>query len=132
MSFNTNLLQTNRWKNARNNLSWLYFQTLNSFLFPYFNSDILHFFIWCRMVFCNQFIFERFVPNIRLLLKTVPTKLFHCVDIILDSAKLSQSWISWLELYWLKHFIDLSCWFTLYLHMHVLGWCEFKCFVYPT
>ena len=58
-------------KTASNNFTWLYLVFHNSFVFPYFNSDILYsvylFSIW--LFFCNQFIFECFVPNIRLILR---------------------------------------------------------------
>ena len=35
---------------------------------------------------------------------------------------------SWFERY---KFRTIKCWFTLHLHMNVLGWYKFICFVYP-
>ena len=58
-------------KTARTNLNWLYFQTFDSFLFPYFNQIYLfRSFVLYLMIFGNQFIFERFIPNFRLSLKS--------------------------------------------------------------
>ena len=31
----------------------------------------------------------------------------------------------------LYKFRTIKCWFTPYLNMYVLGYCKFKCFVYP-
>ena len=31
----------------------------------------------------------------------------------------------------LYKFRAIKCWFTLYLHVYVLGYYKFKCFVYP-
>ena len=58
-------------RTARNNLTWLYFQTFDSFLFPCFNSNILY----SSYLFCTVWsfvidLFSKFCSNIRLPLET--------------------------------------------------------------
>ena len=83
-------------KIARTNRTWLYFQLFDRFLFPYFVSNIFTCsFILCLMIFGNRFIFECFIPNIRLPLKM---RTYYVVDFTvltyftlnLDSVKFSQ------------------------------------------
>ena len=65
---------------------------ISAFQFQYF---VLSSFAWYLTVFCNQFVFKCFAPNIRLLLKT---RTLYVVDFTvltnfaldLDSVKLSQ------------------------------------------
>ena len=69
--YNLMLTWYKKQKTASNNFTWLYLVFHNSFVFPYFNSDILYsvYLFSIRLFFCNQFIFECFVPNIRLILR---------------------------------------------------------------
>ena len=65
-------------------------------------------FLLYSMVFCNRFVFECLVPNIRLLLKA---RTYYVVDFTtsnLDSMKFPQYYIPWLEFYWLKYCINLE------------------------
>ena len=66
-------------KTASNNFTWLYFAFHNNFVTNFRNNFILSSFVWYSVVFCNRFVFECFVLNIRLhdytFRKHVPTKL---------------------------------------------------------
>ena len=74
---------------------------------------------------CNQFVFEHFVPNIQLLLKTYTfTKFCETLTVINYAGRV-------LLIKTLHKFRTIKLWFTLYLHKHILGKYKFRCFVYP-
>ena len=62
---------------------------------------------------------------------------FHCVDIFhikfrsCETFTVTNSGAMLLLIETLSYFRAIKCWFILYLHMCVLGYCKFKCFAYP-
>ena len=61
---------------------------------------------------------------------------FHCLDIFYIKFRFCKPFTitnfltKILLIEALYKFTTTQCWFTLYLHMYVLGQCRFKCFVY--
>ena len=99
----------------------------------YFNISVQIFCIICSfvlysMVFCDRFIFECFVPNIRLISKQVLTKSLTSIRwhfyigfrfcetlaVINSVTRLSLTEA-------LYKFRTMKCLFTLYLHIYALG-----------
>ena len=115
------------------------------FLFAYFNTNILKstLFVFlildgllqpiCFRMFCSK-------RSKWFLLKTRTYLLsfwFHCVDIFYIEFRFCETFtvinsvIKILLIKTLYKFRAIKCWFTLYLHVYVLGYYKFKCFVYP-
>ena len=63
---------------------------------------------------------------------------FDCVDIFYIKFRFCETFTEinsvtrTLLIETLSKFRTVKCWFTLYIHMYVLGLCKFKCFVYST
>ena len=91
-----------------------------------------------RWSFCDRFAFECFVPNVPndFSWKHLPTKLLIslCWHILwfFETFTVINSVTRNLLIKTVYKFKTIKCWFTLYFHMHVLGYYKFKCFVYPT
>ena len=109
----------------------------------------LHFHISIR-IFCNLFlclVFDGLLQSIcfRMFCSkhsiTFDTYLlscrFHCVDIFYinfrscETFTITNSGAILLLIETLSNFRFMKCWFILYQQMYVLGWCKFKCFLYP-
>ena len=130
-------------ENAITNLTYLYFQTFDSFAFPYFNSNFLHyihlFCIRCFFLidlFSNAlYSFESLIfANILFLMENIATKLL-----------ISLGWHFFIELRLCETFTDINsgkrillirilykcstikCWSTLYLHIYVLHFLSSLC-----
>ena len=120
-------------KTANTNFTWSCLVFPNRFVFSYFNSSILYsvhlFSIWWSFAI-NLIIFECFVPNIRLLLKTcnfyvadftVLIDVFYMKFRFCETYKIANSVTRNLLIETLSNFRTIKeakCWFTLYLRMY--------------
>ena len=109
---------------------------ISIFHFEYFVicSFALYFMVFlqwiCFRIFCSKhsITFDAYLLNCQ----------FHCVDIFYTNFRSCETFtvknstpvFFLIEL--LSNFRIIKCWFILYLQMHVLGQCKFKCIIYPT
>ena len=123
-------------ENAITNLTYLYFQTFDSFAFPYFNSNFLHyihlFCIRCFFLidlFSNAlYSFESLIfANILFLMENIATKLlislgwhFFIELRLCETFTVINSGKRMLLIRILYKCSTIKCWSTLYLHIYVL------------
>ena len=124
-----NLVQIVRSRNCR------YYLRVSIFQFEYF---VLCSFVWYSMVFCNRFVFECFLSNIWIVLKTraylgcwfLYIDMFYINFRSCETFKVINSVTRTLLIETLSKFRIFKYWFALYIHMYVLGWHKLKWCVY--
>ena len=84
------------------------------FQYEYF---VLYSFVLYSMVLCNRFVFECFLPNIRLLLKTRFYKKSRSCETFTAINSVTRN--SLIETFY--KFKTITSWFTLHLHIYILG-----------